>query len=59
MLFKELQEREDKVQSLFKQLDFKHLDIQKFRTAAELAKVSYFPLDHYGRISWLDSSLQF
>lgn len=51
MLFKELQEREDKVQSLFKQLDFKHLDIQKFRTAAELAKVSYFPLDHYGRIS--------
>ncbi|BFZ26103.1 hypothetical protein BsWGS_29142 [Bradybaena similaris] len=34
----ELQEREDKVQSLFKQLDFKHLDIQKFRTAAELGK---------------------
>ncbi|PVD36226.1 hypothetical protein C0Q70_03202 [Pomacea canaliculata] len=34
----ELQEKDEKLQSTFKQLESKNLEVQKFRTAAELAK---------------------
>ncbi|XP_035829519.1 cingulin, partial [Aplysia californica] len=34
----ELDDREEKVQTMFKQLESKNMEVQKFRTAAELAK---------------------
>nr|KAG5685995.1 hypothetical protein BaRGS_028328 [Batillaria attramentaria] len=38
----ELEEREEKLQATFKQLETKNLEVQKFRTAAELAKAKVF-----------------
>ena len=35
----DLEEKDEKLQSTFKQLEMKNLEVQKFRTAAELAKV--------------------
>ena len=35
----DLEERDEKLQTTFKQLELKNLEVQKFRTAAELAKV--------------------
>jgi hypothetical protein len=37
-----LEEKEDKVQSLFKQIEMKNMEAQRFKTAAEVAKVRKF-----------------
>lgn len=38
-LFADVEEKEDKMSQLFKQIEIKNMEVQKFKSAAEVAKV--------------------
>ncbi len=49
--FSEIEEKEDKIQQMFKQIEMKNMEVQRYKTAAEVAKVkNYTWLIMYGNL---------